>query len=256
MTGRRVRRRDRPGVTIISPHFDDAPLSLGQSLLDGVLADCRVRVVVVFGRTNWTRWVHPTAGRAPAISVWRRGEEALAQVVFGYTVRVDRAEELILRTGELDPDVLRDASQRAEEDPLVGGLLPGLRRVRGSGDLVLFPAGLGSHLDHRIVAAVGVALAGEHDDHLGFYEDRPYVSFLEPGEREAQMARLGPDLEPVDVSGPITEGLHRRLRRCYPSQISDEFVSAMDRDRSTGARERVWLPVGRMPPWLQARHVP
>ena len=244
-------RRDRPGVTIVSPHYDDAPLSLGQSLLDGALSACRVRVVVVFGRTNWTRWVHPTPGRAPAISRWRRGEEALAQLAFGYSVRTGRAPELILRTGELDPDVLRDASRRAEEDPLVGQLLPGLRRARGGGDLVLFPAGLGSHLDHRIVAAVGVALAAEHDDHLGFYEDRPYASFLEPGERDEQLARLGLDLEPVDMSGPVTEALHRRLRRCYPSQISEEFVVAMARDRDAAARERIWVPTGRVPPWLR-----
>jgi len=241
----------RPDVTIVSPHFDDAPLSLGQSLLDGALAGCRVRVEVVFGRTNWTRWVHPTRGRAPAISRWRRGEEAVAQAHFGYRVRSQRWEESILRTGELDADVFRDAAAPVEADPLVPAVAGRLRRVRGGGGLVLFPAGLGNHVDHRIVAAAGVLLAGEHDDHLAFYEDRPYVSFLEPGERDEQLRRLGPELEPVDVSGPVTESLHRWLRRCYPSQIDDLFVDAMARDRSTGARERLWFPVGRVPAWLR-----
>jgi LmbE family N-acetylglucosaminyl deacetylase len=243
----------RPTVTIVSPHFDDAPLSLGQSLLDGALSHARVRVEVVFGRTNWTRWVHPTRSREAAISLWRRGEEGLAQARFRYRVHTGPWEESILRTGELDPDVFRAASAAAESDPLVPAVADGLRRVRGRGGLVLFPAGLGNHVDHRIVAAAGVLLAGEHDDHLAFYEDRPYVSFLEPGEHEEQLARLGLDLEPVDVSGPVTERLHRWLRRCYPSQIDDTFVAAMARDRDTGARERLWFPAGRVPPWLRPR---
>jgi hypothetical protein len=246
-----VSRRGTPGVTIVSPHFDDAPLSLGQSMLDGVLSHCRVRVEVVFGRTNWVRWVHPTVGRAPAISLWRRAEEAAAAVRFGYRVRTDSWEEAILRTGDLDPDVLRDAGAGAEADPLVEEVADRLRRVRGSGDLVLFPAGLGNHVDHRIVAAAGVSLARQHDHAIGFYEDRPYASFLEPGELEAQLGRLGLVLAPVDMSGPVTEDLHRWLRRCYPSQIDGLFVDAMDRDRAASARERAWFPEAGVPAWLR-----
>ncbi len=246
-------RSSRPGVTIVSPHFDDAPLSLGQSLLDGPLARCRVRVLVVFGRTNWTRWFFPGPGRAPAVSAWRRCEETVASVAFGYSVRVDGWEEMILRTGERDPEVLRDAAADPASDPLVDELLPTLRRLRGSGDVVLFPAGIGDHLDHRLVATAGARLAAEHDDHLGFYEDRPYVSHLTPAQREEQVGRLGLDLVPHDASGPVTAAVHRRLRRCYPSQISGEFLDAMSTDLAAGARERVWLPAGPTPPWLQPR---
>ena len=245
-------RAARPGVTIVSPHFDDAPLSLGQSMLDGVLSACRVRVEVVFGRTNYTRWVHPTPGRATAVGLWRRGEEALAQARFRYRVRTDAFQELVLRTGELDPEVFRDAANVVALDPLVGEVADRLRRTRGSGDLVLVPAGLGNHLDHRIVTEAGVLLAGEHDDNIGFYEDRPYAGFLEPGEFQLQLARLGLDLEPVDMSGAITESLHRWLRRCYPSQINHLFVQGMAQDRTSGAHERVWFPAGRVPPWLHA----
>ncbi|MCZ7629358.1 MAG: hypothetical protein M5U19_09945 [Microthrixaceae bacterium] len=66
-------------VLVVSPHFDDVPLSLGQSLTDGELSRARrVRVRVVFGRTNWTTRLHPTRGRAPVVSAWRRVEELLA----------------------------------------------------------------------------------------------------------------------------------------------------------------------------------
>ena len=95
---------------VLSPHFDDAPLSLGQSMLDGELASAEVTVGVVFGVTNWVRWFHPTRRRAPLVRLIRRAEEARNARRFGYAVRTAGLEEAILRTGStdtadyLDPD--------------------------------------------------------------------------------------------------------------------------------------------------------
>lgn len=245
-------RSDTPRVTIVSPHFDDAPLSLGQSLLDGALHGCRVRVRVVFARTNFTRWVHPTRGRAGPISLWRRAEESVAQVAFGYRVATSPHEEVVLRTGELDPAVLLDPTSELD-DALVDTLTAQARRWRGDGSTVLFPAGIGGHLDHRLVAEAGRRLLAEHPDRIGFYEDRPYASLVDPGVVDETLRAIDPALVPVDVSGPVTERLHRRLRRCYPSQIDDLFVRAMDADRVTGACERVWFAPGQVPAWLSFR---
>lgn len=242
-------RRHR--VTVVSPHFDDAPLSLGQSMLDGSLARCRVRVEVLFGRSSYTRWVHPRRSRAAAISLWRRGEEALAQVRFGYRTRIHGLEDVVLRTGELDPGVIRDAGTDLAKNPLVDDLVARVRRIRGRGGLVLLPAGLGDHLDHRLVAEAGRRLALEHDDLIGFYEDRPYASALESEEIGSQVGRLGLDLAPIEVSPPISQSLHRWLRRCYPSQIDEQFDGWLARDREVGAVERVWLPVDRRLGWLE-----
>ena len=239
----------RPRVTIVSPHFDDAPLSLGQSLLDGPLSRCRVNVRVIFGRTNWTRWMHPTPGRARAVGAWRRTEEAAAAARFGYRFGVDSWSEAILRTGDLDPEVLRDADTDVSDDPLVGPIAHRLRTLRWSTDLLLLPAGLGDHVDHRIVSTAGSRLAAEDPSGIAFYEDRPYAAFMAADERRADLDRLGVPLEPVDVSGPISESVHRWVRRCYPSQIEEYFVTAMARDRRSEAVERVWFPVGHGAPW-------
>lgn len=237
-------------MTIVSPHFDDAPLSLGQSLLDGSLSRCRVTVAVVFGRSNFTRWFHPTRSRALPVTAWRRGEEAAAQVAFRYRVRTASFEELVLRTGELDPAALLDESAELDED-LLDALVAWLRRLRGDGSTVLVPAGIGGHLDHRLVAEAGRRLLSEHADRLGIYEDRPYASFVDADELAAVCGGLGPSMVPVEVSGPVTERLHRLLRRCYPSQIEAIFLDAMARDRDAGAVERVWFSAGEIPPWLQ-----
>ena len=114
---------------------------------------------------------------------------------------------------------------------------------------MLVPAGLGGHVDHRIVALAAAGL-GAPGAPVGFYEDRPYVAHLDPAELEVQLAALGVPLEAVEMSGPITEATHRRVRRCYPSQMDPFFVEAMELDRRRDARERVWFTPGTAPAWL------
>lgn len=241
-------------MTIVSPHYDDVPLSLGQSLRDGALSSCRVRVRVAFGRTNWTTWVHPTPGRARPVGWWRRAEEAVAARLFGYRWTAAGWQEALLRWGSIDNERLLDPWADLSDEPLVdelGAWLVDVARSADRPDLVLVPAGLGGHVDHRIVA---LAAAGRRDElavPVGFYEDRPYVAHLTAEEVAAQLSALGPALEPVDVSGPVTEATQRLVRRAYPSQMDDFFVTAMQRDVAAAAVERVWFAPGDVPDWLR-----
>lgn len=246
---------NRPAVTVVSPHFDDVPLSLGQSLRDGSLSRCDVTVEVVFGRTNWTNWVHPTRSRARLIGVWRRVEETMAARRFGYRWKAADWEEALLRWGVVaGGDRLLDPEADLSCEPLVGQVGNWLTGLVGAGrvqpDLLLVPAGLGGHVDHRIVALAAVGVRDRIDTPMGFYEDRPYVSHLDPTAVLSQIDTLGSDLDPVPVSGPITESTQRRVRRSYPSQIDDYFVDAMDRDLAEKNCERVWFGDGDASEWF------
>lgn len=227
-------------VLVVAPHFDDAPLSLGQSLLDGALSGCDVRVHVVFGRTNWTRWVHPTPGRAPLVSLWRRGEELLAARSFGYRLSVGRAQEALLRG--VPAEVLLDPDRDVAGDPLLNPLRADLATAvsRSRPDLVLFPAGVGGHVDHQLLAHLGAESAADGVP-VGFYEDRPYAAWDGPDRVRDRLTAAGLS-DPHDVSAPVGEALHRRLRRCYPSQLDDDFRTAMVADRDARACERIWWP--------------
>ena len=244
----------RRRVLVVSPHFDDVPLSLGQSLVDGDLRSCRVQVRVAFGRTNWTRWVHPTPGRARPVSWWRRAEEFVASLRFRYRWRAASWAESLLRTGDLDPSSFLDPHPDLSSDPLVGELAGWLADLVGSADgaadLVLVPAGIGGHVDHRLIALAAVALLERTTVPVGFYEDRPYVAYLADDELRAQLPPLGPEPEVVAVSGPVTAATQRRVRRSYPSQIDAYFEEAMARDRDRGSCERVWFPRDRRPAWF------
>jgi LmbE family N-acetylglucosaminyl deacetylase len=245
----------RRSVTIVSPHYDDVPLSLGQSLSDGALAATDVRVRVAFGRSNWTNWVHPTRSRATPISWWRRIEETVAARSFGYRWTSAGWEEALLRWGTAGGDRLLDETADLSDEPLVPELAAWLQDVAAGGggdrpELVLVPSGLGGHADHRIVALAAARVAPELPVPVGFYEDRPYVAYLDHDAIEAQLAPLRLDLEVRAVSGPVTAATQRRMRRCYPSQIDRFFVEAMEHDLSAGAVERVWFPVGTAPAWF------
>lgn len=245
----------RRRVVVVSPHFDDVPLSLGQSLSDGVLSRCTVEVHVAFARTNWTRWFHPTPARAPLVGALRRGEELAASLRFRYRWRAGRWAESLLRTGDDDPASFLDPDRDLSAEPLVDELaawIHGLVAGRDDSrpDLLLVCAGLGGHVDHRIVAAAGRSVAEAGHVPVGHYEDRPYTAYLDGAELRRQLGGLGPGAEAVEVSGPIEARTQRRVRRSYPSQIDRYFVEAMDRDRAGGARERVWFAAGARPDWL------
>lgn len=243
-------------VLILSPHFDDVPLSLGQSLRDGRLHDCDVTVLVAFGRTNWTQWMHPTRRRARWVGLVRRAEEWCASRRFGYRWRAAGWEEALLRWGHLDPDRLLDDSAALDDDPLVDELASWVRRharattpAGAPPDLVLGPAGIGGHVDHRLLALALSRVSAELPNPVGHYEDRPYASLLDADERRATVARLLDSPVPVDVSGPVRGATVRTVQRCYRSQMDGYFREAMAADVRRGAVERVWFRAAEVPAW-------
>lgn len=244
-------------MTILSPHFDDAALSLGQSLTDGALARCDVRTLVVFGRTNWTRWMHPTRSRAAFVSRLRRLEEARAARRFGYSWSAADWEEAILRWGFLaDAGELLDSDNDLAGEPLIPEIADWIVQhcSDSAPDLVLAPVGLGGHVDHRIVSLAASRITSSTGTPFGFYEDRPYASYVEPSTVadlvQDLVAGEGRQAVSVALSGTVTERTHRRLRRCYRSQMDEYFTAAMLRDVSNRSVESAWFAPGSVPGWL------
>jgi LmbE family N-acetylglucosaminyl deacetylase len=176
-------------VCIVSPHLDDAILSCGIAMQRLAAAGDEVVGLSVF-----------TAGSGSAL---RRAEDRLAMSRIGTEpVHLD----------ELDaPD--RDPTYRSVRRLVGGALDPGdpyidrvERRVcaflgeRGV-DVAYFPLAAGSHIDHRIVHAVGRRIRGIA---VRYYEDRPYV--LWPGVLQGRMRQLGADAGLPEVTEQAMRG--------------------------------------------------
>jgi len=240
-----VRGSKAARVVVLSPHFDDAPLSLGQSMLDGELAAereavGRVLVGVVFGRTNWQRWFHPTARRAPIVSAIRRAEELENARRFGYRIKVATNAEVILRTGDMDSATFLDPglelSNDLLDDDLVEEIAASIQPWTSEASRVIAPLGLGGHVDHRLVREAARRIVSP--DRLEFFEDRPYASYLSDADIATMAHHLDAVLAAHDMSPADTRP---KTAKCwYPSQFDPYFLDAMAADYQAARPERVW----------------
>jgi len=224
-------------VLVVSPHYDDAPMSVGESLLHGDLRSERVTVGVVFGRSNWVKYFHPTTRRWPLATAIRFMEEVVNASRFRYRVRVASLPEWILRTGIAETAEYLDQARDVSADPLVDEVYRVLLRWSRRADLILVPLGVGGHVDHLIVAAAGRRLADSRRP-VRFYEDRPYACWLDDEALTAAALVTVPHGAPSPISGPI--GGRKRDLIWYPSQVGGFFDEAIGLDETRQRCERVW----------------
>jgi LmbE family N-acetylglucosaminyl deacetylase len=172
-------------LVVVSPHLDDAVLSL----------PCTVRA-----------WVAREA-RVVVLTAFTEGDE-------GYAIRRDedrRALSLLgaepLHAGLLDapyrrslsrtfrdlvlPPLASDDADAAEATAVLAARVAAL-----APDVVLLPLGVGEHVDHRVVHAMHARLSGP----VGFYEDRPYA--LVRHAVRLRLARVGALVDGVTEPSP------------------------------------------------------
>lgn len=187
-------------TVIVSPHLDDAVLSLPATI--DSLAARGERVVVL------TAFTEGDPGHAV-----RRAEDRAALALLG-------AEAVHLG--------LRDAPQRRgvphsfrglvlaaladDDDDLdtVGRTLAAEVAARAP-DRIVLPLGVGEHIDHRIVHAAHRRIAGR----VGFYEDSPYSHVCHAV--RARLLRLGASVDGAVVTGsPAAAGEFLASARAAP----------------------------------------
>jgi len=197
---------------VVSPHLDDAVLSVPGFLRTRALDGERVLVLTVFSEGD-------------AGFMWRRAEDLAALALLGVEA---------LHLG------LRDAPQRRGLErcfrALVLGALP-----QGDADaalvihtlvdaitalaptVTLLPLGVGEHIDHRIVHTVHSRLPGP----LGFYEERPYA-WVKHAVR-ARLLRLGATCDGAPIT-PSRAAAEAFLRSALVAPYIQAYVPANERE--------------------------
>ncbi|GAA14958.1 PIG-L family deacetylase [Gordonia alkanivorans] len=202
---------------IVSPHLDDAFLSLGGALLSGVLDACVI--VNVFSTSDNTRF---GTGDLEEVTARRRSEDG--------RVFADLSPQRIY----LDwPDwPLRFTLPRPRDED-VANVVSAACRVANAA-FVLLPASIGQHPDHDFTRQLDRCLS-DSGWMVGYYADLPYE-------------------QPQCPPGFVASGLRHReddadekARRLllYSSQIAAAYVAAdYRRSQRQGFVETVFVPVG------------
>jgi LmbE family N-acetylglucosaminyl deacetylase len=242
------------GVLVLSPHPDDAALSVG-GCLPGLAG--AVTILTVFGRSNWTRDGGFERGWRRVTEVRRAEEAAHARAIGARLLYPEMLDASVRCRGAFERIFTRAGSVTAPRR-LGGVLRDALRRCRP--DLVLAPAGIGGHVDHlalRDAARVAAAAGGRRRLAVAFYEDVPYAARRSETALRRWFLALDPRLEPVWM--PLAEEqLAAKLARLriYASQLGPPELRQAERHarrwRQSGPGERLWAAAP-LPPLLAAR---
>lgn len=232
-------------TVILSPHCDDAPLSLGAGLLERALGH-QPDVCVIFSVSGYARGDRGSRS-AVAVTALRKNEEQQAAHIASYTPRFWNLPEASVRCGlQRLRDVFNDEHD-VEADVVWPDLIELMRALIAEGhDAMCLPLGCGDHVDHRIAreAAIRCCESTGQFSRLVFYEDLPYAGCLPLERIERQVQRVtrkagSLELESV-VFGSALVPSKLALLGCYPSQLGRRELALVAQHAARVQGERVW----------------
>ena len=244
---------DTAEVIVVSPHPDDAPLSLGGRMLARRLgarkAGVADLVINVFSRTAWTRFPRQLAD-AEHIAAVRAEEEELVARLAHLRLRMLGLPEAMLRGHKL-ADVFTAAFTQ-DDDIVRGQLTNALTKLAAANPKATWylPLGIGNHIDHRIVQQGSLAAlqqARVPEEQILFYEELPYaVKEKTDGDFIATLNGRALVRDAVELKDALRWKLE--MSRVYWSQFTWTQIKQLgeyaERIGSGRAIERCW----RLPP--------
>lgn len=273
-------RRPLPGradgpVLAISPHLDDAVLSVGASLSALVEAGRAVVVCTVFAGappapvSEGASGFHSHCGLGDDAVLVRRDEDrAAVGEIGGQAVHLGFLDAIYRRVGAqwlchrpgaaFDPLLPDEPTMRSAVMAQLRGVLAAVQPSE-----VWTCAAIGGHVDHRLVRDAATAACDAEGCALALWEDVPYAIGREPACSAAPISRA--DVRP--------HHLERKLAAVarYRSQVTvlwgeqracnEDLLAHARQRRAWGAPEALWLsdvvvPTGRQgvaPPRPEAR---
>lgn len=211
-------------ITIISPHQDDAALSLGNFIF------CHKETSIIIINCYTMSEYSPFCGGLNREGVMKKRSKEDA--VFGNHIQMDSNNFVNLdepdgpiRLNTRNMDALLTERELTDIDLMhLYSLRQGM--VGHLNGLLILPLGIGGHIDHNLACLAGLSLIKEYSS-IAFYLDVPYwfrTSFEKIQERIRYVeSLLGISLTPhIDQS---TEKWDKKLlSRIYSSQITEKEV--------------------------------
>lgn len=226
----------RVAFAVVSPHRDDAALSLGAFL--GTMARRRVpfRIINCFTISAWAPY-RPGLTVGEVARLRRREDRCFGRRLAHAPQWCDlRGVDAPLRLGESFPilDCADDALRASDVAWLARAL-----ETAANAELVLAPLALGGHIDHLVARHAASAMRSRA---IAFYEDIPYAGIVTEEERMRSLATAQSQLARTlhAVTSPCGFAEKHSLARVYRSQIGEEEVAAIRAAVRCLGGERLW----------------
>lgn len=256
-------------ILVLSPHFDDATLSLGAAIHRWAKDGRRVMVVTMcgaapesgvlspFAAEHHARWAAAAGsqwGNAPAVVEARRSEDRTALALLEAEAwTLDVPDAIYRRVHHRGRDLFPYADAAALFGPphrneaalgrAVADVL-GTVRPLASDARWLVPLAIGGHVDHRLARAAGELAAWRARRTCSYYADYPYART--PGAAARALAAEPRPLDAADDTltvGPADVAAKIAAVAAYRSQLTTfwDDEEAMETD-VRGWTERIWRP--------------
>lgn len=201
-------------ITIISPHIDDAFLSLGGTILKWINNNTPVRIEYVFSISNWTN---------PNNILGQQYKNNLKDVT-----KIRKNEELeickIANHSYTFLDFKYDINiELSKQKVNKQNIINNLKNQISIGSIVFFPLGI-SHPQHLLVREIGLEFLKAQEYDVKFYEDLPYMaertSYTEIIDQISQF-NFHPIISEIDINKKI------EILKLYSSQVSHHWLNVI-----------------------------
>ncbi len=246
-----------PHALVLSPHFDDACLSLGGFLLKQEFKS--LCIVTVFSKSE-----HAPALKllVPLRKVDQLGMNPFRETTRSFVALVRQREDARfcskIKANQFSLS-FSDSSLRGYakpnrckwdsigSEPIYHNVLEAIQSIlHASWDMIFCPLAIGNHVDHLIVSHSFLKIVKETKmKHAFFYEDLPYASNYSLGAIETLVASRIGHSEPVliDITGSLNE--KNKLVSVYKSQDDEKMKKSISNhaERFSSKNmffERVW----------------
>lgn len=226
-------------LLLLAPHADDVAYSIG-GLVARLAPVARLQLLTVFPRSAWALPLDLRRAGPAAVQAVRRAEDERFCAGHGMTFSA-------LDFGDSSYhgyDEARELSEHPDADPRTPRVFEALDDWLSAraADLVIAPAAIGDHVDHRIVFEAARRVEGIE---VLFYEDIPYAAWNSLDEIGSRLTVAGlRPLPPLDI-GDVVEAKIAAMWS-YASQTSEQTIAEMlfhaERVAGGGGRraERIW----------------
>lgn len=202
---------------IFSPHSDDAIFSLGNTLLSKIFPE--VTIVTVFNISNYKI---DGIGLTKEVTCIRKSEDTLAFKLAGInSYSYLDFEDAILRPEYKILDSYLDPKSLAKNDSVYNSVRNQILGSYNNEDMLLFPLGIGNHIDHKILFEIGFEISKSHNN-VYFYKDIAYESANDPEYVSSFLKLLDLKFNSYRIQVPRSNSRKENLVKCYNSQLDSE----------------------------------